>query len=216
VIAKFDLATHDPTGASHVPRADGYHECVPLHVLLLIVCELQLMAVPLCSNAQQTRYLRDLAVDLDLGKHVLLMGSQGTGKNRTIDRLLELLERPREYIQLHRDSTVQGLQFTTLIEGGTLKYIDSPLIRAVTLGRVLMVDEVDKASPPVVAIFASLASRGEMTLADGRKIRPAHQRGGPNDIAVHPNFRLVLLANRPGHPFLGNPFLSVVGDAFST
>ncbi|GAA5909649.1 hypothetical protein JCM8208_003837 [Rhodotorula glutinis] len=192
-IPKFDLAAHDPAGASHVPRADGYHD-----------------------NAQQTRYLRDLAVDLELGKHVLLMGSQGTGKNRTIDRLLELLDRPREYIQLHRDSTVQGLQFTTLIEGGQLRYIDSPLIRAVKLGRVLMVDEVDKASPPVVAIFASLASRGEMTLADGRKIRPAHQRGGPNDIAVHPNFRLVLLANRPGHPFLGNPFLSVVGDAFST
>lgn len=33
---------------------------------------------------------------------------------------------------------------------------------------------------------------------------------------MHPNFRLILLANRPGFPFLGNPFLRVLGDAFST
>ncbi|KAJ7766263.1 hypothetical protein B0H14DRAFT_3592622 [Mycena olivaceomarginata] len=37
----------------------------------------------------------------------------------------------------------------------------------------------------------------------------------PSDIAVHLNFRLVLLANRPGYPFLGNHFLQVLGETFS-
>ncbi|BGP51199.1 hypothetical protein JCM10450v2_007128 [Rhodotorula kratochvilovae] len=193
-IRKFDLAAQDPTGASHVPRADGYHD-----------------------NAQQTRYLRDIAVDLELGKHILLLGNQGTGKNRITDQLLQLLDRPREYMQLHRDTTVQSLQFTTMIEGGTIRYVDSPLIRAIKLGRIMVVDEVDKAPPPVVAVFASLASRGEMTLADGRKIRPSHQSiADKDDVVVHPNFRLVLLGNRPGFPFLGNPFLAHLGDAFAT
>ena len=32
---------------------------------------------------------------------------QGVGKNKLVDRLLNLLNRPREYIQLHRDTTVQ-------------------------------------------------------------------------------------------------------------
>ncbi|KAJ7829773.1 hypothetical protein B0H14DRAFT_3716919 [Mycena olivaceomarginata] len=32
---------------------------------------------------------------------------------------------------------------------------------------------------------------------------------------MHPNFRLVLLANRPGYPFLGNHFLQVLGETFS-
>lgn len=30
------------------------------------------------------------------------MGNQGVGKNKLADRLLQLLNRPREYIQLHR------------------------------------------------------------------------------------------------------------------
>ena len=115
-----------------------------------------------------------------------------------------LLKRPREYVQLHRDSTVQSLQYQTVLDGGVIRYVDSPMLRAIKLGRVLMIDEVDKAAAPVVASLASLAARGEMTLSDGRKVRPPGQRAEEGDIIVHPDFRLVLLANRPGFPFLGN------------
>jgi len=38
----------------------------------------------------------------------------------------------------------------------------------------------------------------------------------PNAITVHPDFRLVLLANRPGWPFLGNSFTEVIGEGFSS
>ena len=40
--------------------------------------------------------------DFLLGEHLLLVGNQGVGKNKIIDRFLHLLNRPREYIQLHR------------------------------------------------------------------------------------------------------------------
>lgn len=65
-------------------------------------------------------------------------------------------------------------------------------------------DEVDKASPAVVAGLASLAARGEMTLADGRRIRPPGLYAQEGDIVVNPGFRIILLANKPGYPFLGN------------
>ena len=39
---------------------------------------------------------------------------QGVGKNKLVDRLLNLLNRPREYIQLHRDTTVQVQRFLKL------------------------------------------------------------------------------------------------------
>ena len=42
-----------------------------------------------------------------MGEHLLLIGNQGVGKNKLADRFLELINRPREYLQLHRDSTVQ-------------------------------------------------------------------------------------------------------------
>lgn len=129
---------------------------------------------------------------------------QGVGKNKIVDCLLQRLGRPREFIQLHRDSTTQSLQYQTSLEGGVIRSVDAPLIRAVQLGRVLVIDEVDKAAAPVVASLASLAGRGEMTLSDGRRIRPPGQHARDGDIVVHPNFRLILLANRPGFPFLGN------------
>lgn len=71
----------------------------------------------------------------------------------------------------------------------------------------MVVDEADKAPEHVVAVFRSLAGEGEMTLSDGRRVRRARAgeevtpRGTrvKDEIYVHPNFRLVLLANRPGY-----------------
>lgn len=87
--------------------------------------------------------------------------------------------------------------FTTSLEGGIINYTDSPLLRAIKYGRVIIIDEADKAPEHVVAIFRSLAGQGEMSLTDGRRVRPSSEREG--DIVVHPNFRLILLANRPGY-----------------
>ncbi|KAH8102169.1 AAA domain-containing protein [Cristinia sonorae] len=190
-IPLFDTV-QDPAGvASHVPHMEHFYD-----------------------NSLQTGLMRDLAIDLEvLGEHIVLLGNQGVGKNKVVDRLCQLLRRPQEYIQLHRDTTVNQLMFTTSLESGVLKYTDSPLLRAIKLGRVIVVDEADKAAEHVVAIFRSLAGQGELTLADGRRVRRKLERGG--DVVVHPNFRLILLANRPGYPFLGNHFLQVLGDNFS-
>lgn len=68
------------------------------------------------------------------GEHILLIGNQGVGKNVLADRLLELVRlvykcfhsvyfifkvrHEREYIQLHRDTTVQTLTlFPSIIQG---------------------------------------------------------------------------------------------------
>ncbi|KAA1472001.1 hypothetical protein DENSPDRAFT_859246 [Dentipellis sp. KUC8613] len=187
----FDSA-QDPEGvASHVPYMDHFYD-----------------------NSVQSASMRDLAIDFEvLGEHLVLLGNQGVGKNKLIDRLCQLLRRPREYIQLHRDTTVNQLMFQTSLEGGVIKHTDSPLLRAVALGRVIIIDEADKAPEHVVAIFRSLAGQSELTLADGRRVRKTKEREG--DIPIHPNFRLILLANRPGYPFLGNHFLQVLGDNFS-
>ncbi|KAI0372412.1 hypothetical protein BV20DRAFT_939833 [Pilatotrama ljubarskyi] len=178
----------DPEGVSHVPHMDHFYD-----------------------NSLQTGLMRDLAIDLEvLGEHLVLLGNQGVGKNKVVDRYL--LGRPREYIQLHRDTTVNQLMFQTVLENGVIRYTDSPLLRAITLGRVIIIDEADKAAEHVVAIFRSLAGHGQLTLADGRRVRETKEREG--DVVVHPNFRLILLANRPGYPFLGNHFLQVLGDNF--
>ena len=99
--------------------------------------------------------------------------------------------------------------FQTSLQNGVIKYEDSPLLRAVSLGRVIVIDEADKAPEHVVAVFRSLAGHGEMSLADGRRIRFKRER--ENDVVVHPNFRLVLLANRPGYRESRSARLRTVG-----
>jgi hypothetical protein len=129
--------------------------------------------------------------------------------------------------------------FTTTLHSGVLRYTDSPLLRAIQYGRIMVVDEADKAPEHVVAVFRSLAGEGEMTLSDGRRVRRRRigeeqkERGRDGEVYVHPDFRLVLLANRPGYreltfliyptvlpdllhtAFLGNHFLQVLGENFS-
>lgn len=87
--------------------------------------------------------------------------------------------------------------FQTSLENGVMKHSDSPLLRAVQFGRIIIIDEADKAAEHVVAVFRSLAGHGELSLPDGRRVR--RQRERDSDIIVHPNFRLILLANRPGY-----------------
>lgn len=64
VIPRFQ-ASQDLGGvSSHVPHMDHFY-----------------------NNSLQTGLMRDLAIDLELlGEHVVLLGNQGVGKNKIVDR----------------------------------------------------------------------------------------------------------------------------------
>ncbi|XP_074047842.1 von Willebrand factor A domain-containing protein 8 [Macrotis lagotis] len=169
------------------------------------------------ENFQHMILMEDMLKDFLLGEHLLLVGNQGVGKNKIVDRFLHLLNRPREYIQLHRDTTVQTLTLQPSVKDGHIVYEDSPLVKAVKMGYILVVDEADKAPTNVTCILKTLVENGEMILADGRRIvaSAANVNGRENVIVIHPDFRMIVLANRPGFPFLGNDFFGTLGDIFS-
>ncbi|KAH1005033.1 hypothetical protein HUJ04_006106 [Dendroctonus ponderosae] len=173
---------------------------------------------------QHVQLMEKLLQDFQLGYHLLLVGNQGVGKNKIIDRFLELLNRPREYIQLHRDTTVQTLTTQPTVKDGVLIYEDSPLVKAIKNGHVLVVDEADKAPTHVTCILKTLVESGQMILSDGRRIsqQPPEEAadssvpGKETCIKIHKDFRMIVLANRPGFPFLGNDFFGALGDLFSS
>ncbi|XP_072473221.1 von Willebrand factor A domain-containing protein 8 isoform X2 [Notamacropus eugenii] len=169
------------------------------------------------ENFQHMILMEDMLKDFLLGEHLLLVGNQGVGKNKIVDRFLHLLNRPREYIQLHRDTTVQTLTLQPSVKDGHIVYEDSPLVKAVKMGYILVVDEADKAPTNVTCILKTLVENGEMILADGRRIvsSAANVNGRENIVVIHPDFRMIVLANRPGFPFLGNDFFGTLGDIFS-
>ncbi|XP_055911118.1 von Willebrand factor A domain-containing protein 8 [Eupeodes corollae] len=165
---------------------------------------------------QHIELLERLLQDFLIGDHLLLVGNQGVGKNKLIDKLLQLMNKPREYLQLHRDTTVHSLTVQSTLRDGQVVYEDSPLVKAVKNGNILVIDEADKAPVNVTCILRTLVENGEMILSDGRKIVPAGR--GSNEYGIiesHPNFRVIVLANRPGFPFLGNDFFASLGDVFS-
>lgn len=165
---------------------------------------------------QHVALLERLLQDFLIGEHLLLVGNQGVGKNKLIDRLLELMQRPREYLQLHRDTTVHSLTLQSTLRNGQVVYEDSALVKAVKAGHVLVIDEADKAPVNVTCILRNLVESGEMMLSDGRRILPHGVAATqPNYIETHADFRLIVLANRPGFPFLGNDFFAALGDVFS-
>ncbi|KAH8385795.1 hypothetical protein KR093_006032, partial [Drosophila rubida] len=168
--------------------------------------------------SQHIVLMERLLQDYIIGEHLLLIGNQGVGKNKLIDRLLELMRRPREYIQLHRDTTVHSLTVQTTLCDGQIVFEDSVLVKAVKNGHVLVIDEADKAPVNVTCILRNLVDCGEMTLSDGRRIIPSNSTATydtSDSIRTHPDFRIVVLANRPGFPFLGNDFFTTLGDVFS-
>ncbi|KAG0097282.1 von Willebrand factor A domain-containing protein 8 [Podila epicladia] len=168
------------------------------------------------ENPKQTEILMEMLKDFQLGEHLLLIGNQGVGKNKLADYFLQLLRLPREYIQLHRDTTVQSLTATPSIVDGVLQYDDSPLVKAVRDGYILVIDEADKAPTYVTSVIRNLLEDGQMVLSDGRRIVSKPTEGTDEvEIVIHPDFRMMVLANRPGFPFLGNDFFREVGDVFS-
>lgn len=94
---------------------------------------------------------------------------------------------------------------------GRVVYEDSPLIKAIKEGSVAVIDEADKAPTNVTGILKSLIESGSMFLSDGRRVYPketGHISTIPSNLIIrtHPNFRMIVLANRPGFPFLGNEY----------
>lgn len=95
-IADVSINRYNPKNPELVPSVVFYD--MPSHILIL----------------------KSLIYDFLLHEHVLLMGVQGVGKNKLADRLLQLLRREREYIQLHRDSTVQSLTLSPSLHNGVV------------------------------------------------------------------------------------------------
>lgn len=83
---------------------------------------------------QHVQLMEFLLQDFLIGNHILLVGNQGVGKNKIADRLLQVMNRPREYIQLHRDTTVQTLTLQPSIQDGVVYYEDSPLVKVTISG----------------------------------------------------------------------------------
>ncbi len=167
------------------------------------------------ENPGQAQVMSDILEAHSVGEKALLIsGYQGVGKNRIVDHLLSILNCEREYLQLHRDTTIQSLMSTPSVEHGRIVFQDSPLVRAAKHGRILVLDEADKAPVEVVALLKGLIEDGQLALPDGR-ILCNGECVGDDYIPIHPDFCIWTLTNPAGFPFHGNDLAREMSDIFS-
>lgn len=91
-------------------------------------------------------------------------------------------------------------------------------VKAMINGRILLIDEFDKAPTEVVVVLKALLEDGEILLADGRRFVRSNSKmlgTGDNIKPIADGFKVIALANRPGFPFLGNDFFREMGDCFA-
>ena len=67
------------------------------------------------------KIIRELLEDWSAGERAfLLLGGQGVGKNVLCEKLLEIAHMEREFIQLHRDSTLGQITLQPTLEDGKI------------------------------------------------------------------------------------------------
>jgi len=168
------------------------------------------------ENPGQAEVMRDILEAHNVGEKALLIcGYQGVGKNKIVDYLLKKLNCEREYLQLHRDTTVQSLMTSPSLDNGRIVYNDSPLVRAAKEGRILVLDEADKAPVEVVALLKGLIEDGQLSLPDGRMLCYDNSTSNPDIISIHKDFSIWALVNPPGYPFHGHALTKEMSDVFS-
>ncbi|KAG8302137.1 von Willebrand factor A domain-containing protein 8 [Homalodisca vitripennis] len=106
-----------------------------------------------------------------LGQDMFLLGRPGPLRARLALQYLELTGRELEYVALSRDTTESDLKQRREISGGTAEYIDQSAVRAATMGRVLVLQGIEKAEQnvlhPVVNCAVRAATMGRVLVLQG-------------------------------------------------
>lgn len=79
-----------------------------------------------------------------LGQDLFLIGRPGPMRRNLVMQYLELTQRELEYVALSRDTTESDLKQRREIRAGTAHYIDQAAVRAASLGRILVLEGIEK------------------------------------------------------------------------
>jgi len=147
---------------------------------------------------------------------IFLIGSPGRTRRDVILAYCELTLREVEIVCISQDTTVSDIKQRREIRKLDAVFVDGPAVRAAILGRILILDGVEKAERNILSVLNNLLENREMHLEDGRFLtNPSrfeiqdenHRQELLNHhnklVPVHPRFRTVAL----GLPIPGKLFL---------
>jgi MoxR-like ATPase len=96
---------------------------------------------------------------------VLLRGPKGTGKSTLVNKVAEILMLPVNRISGSTDHDLDGLLGGKTLKNGEVVYEEGLLLRAVTGGELLVLDEVNVLRPDITAAIHPLLEHRDRSLA---------------------------------------------------
>ncbi|MBU1044081.1 MAG: AAA family ATPase [Candidatus Omnitrophica bacterium] len=146
-------------------------------------------------------------------RNLLLLGETGTGKDVLAAYALKLLNRNRRMLPIHKRTDKNQLIARRIFfikknaEGKLIKktgWADSELIEAAKNGDTIFLNELNKAESENLGVINNLLSLGKFFDKDGK------------EHTVHPDFRVIAMANPPGGIYNVNDLSWEIRDRFTT
>jgi len=141
---------------------------------------------------------RALAVAIERNIPVLLVGDTGTGKTSLLRELAEQHKTTLHRVNLNGESTPDEIIGKWIVQQGDLVWVDGLLIRAMTEGHWIVLDEVNAALPEILFALHSL-------LDDDRFVVLTDKMG--EVIHPHEDFRVFACMN-PSEEYVGTKELN--------
>ncbi|MCK5219460.1 AAA family ATPase, partial [bacterium] len=118
----------------------------------------------------------DMVKDISLGNHLLFTGHAGTGKNYMADFISYMMAGGAYLYLISMNKLIEPGDLTAwrgfaeLSDEEKTEWIESFVVKAMREGRPVIIDEVNKADPGVVAILNSLLQTNTLTLPSGEVV----------------------------------------------
>lgn len=132
---------------------------------------------------------KDVIMDINEKKPIMLIGHTGCGKTSLIDELAARFTAPLLRVNTNQQTTVSDFIGFWTVKGGETVWVDGALPYAMRHGLWLLVDEIDYAEPAILAaLHAVLEPNGALVLKEK----------GNEIVTRHPNFRIFATGNAVG------------------
>jgi len=138
--------------------------------------------------------LEELALSIEQGDNVMVVGPTGCGKTHNVKELAALINQPMKRLNMRgdvRSANFEGEMALTTDEAGNnvTEFSDGPLVQAMENGWWLIVDELDAAPPHILFVLQAVLEDDHRLVLD---------KDGGREVHAHPRFRIIATGNTNG------------------